>query len=200
MLRPMVPQPKPSAADQGELAARFTAALDKLLPPGMGPRIIEDALARAQLNVVPEDAVGLVFFATGPLHEAVEEARGEQLASAVLGELGPVLDEAWVRERRRVAADPDSGLPPLSTSDMARSAVPRSAVPRSAVPRNESGVRRQEAIEDVEDVEDETPTDVERMIAADTIPAPAFGTAEAAAADLALGISSPPQTTDPDDD
>ncbi|RLB66192.1 MAG: hypothetical protein DRI90_00045 [Deltaproteobacteria bacterium] len=175
MLRAVVPQ----LAEQGELAARLTVALDKLLPPGTCNAVIDDALERAQLSAVPEDAVALVFFATGPLHEAVELARGEQLARAIMVELGPVLDEAWVRERRRVEADLDSGVPALSGDE---------------VTRRESGVRRHQDVDD-----DETPTDVEQLMAADTIPAPTNGAAEAAAAELALRLSAPPSAPDRDD-
>ena len=137
----------------------------------MCPAVIDDALERAQLSAVPEDAEALVFFATGPLHEAVEASFGEQPASSIMLTLGPVLDEVWVRERRRVVADPDSAF---------------STAPTSETARRESGVRRQA------ERDDETPTDIEQLVAADTIPAPNSGAAEAAAAELALRMSAHP--------
>jgi len=116
----------------------------------------------------------MVFFATGPLHEAVEAALGEGTASTILVALGPVLDEAWVRERRRVAAEAGTDSSSLPGSDAARRA---------------SGVRRQV------ELDDESPTDIEQLLAGDTTPVTAGEAAEAAAAELALQFSAPPQMT-----
>ncbi len=136
--------------------------------------MLDDALRRAELMEFPENAEAMVFFATGPLHEAVEAALGESAASTILVALGPILDEAWVRERRRVATE---------------AAASSSAPPEPDAARRMSGVRRQV------EPDDESPTDIEQLLDGDTTPVPTGGAAEAAAAELALQFSTPPQMT-----
>jgi len=162
---------KARGASLDELAARLCATLEAQLPPGRCEPVLADALRRADLTAVPEDAEAMVFFATGPLHEAVEADLGEGNAAAVLAALGPVLDEVWIRERRRVAAEL-SGAEASSLDD--------------GLNRRASGVRRQIGLDDA------LPTDIEQLEAPDTTPAATGEAAEAAAAELALKFSAAP--------
>lgn len=74
---------------EGPCACLAREALGRLASPEVRDRILEQALAAAGLDRVPDDPAAFGSFACGPMREAVVEALGEDAAAAVISDLSP---------------------------------------------------------------------------------------------------------------
>jgi hypothetical protein len=131
-----IPQRRPTS----ELARLVAATVERVAPAHVGRTgedLLADAFAAANLDDIPYGPEELLFFASGPLYELVQQEWGDPIADALLLELAPVFDRAWARDRIELGGD---FVPQSSTHVAAHSSVPGSSVPGSNV-RRRSGVR-----------------------------------------------------------
>jgi CheY-like chemotaxis protein len=98
-------------------------ALDKVASPATRDRIVAGALLSVRRQVLPSDPVPLSAFVTGPLWEATGVELGDEVADALLQDLGPLL--------RLAAAHASESIAPVRRQS--RTLPPPSAVPKSGV-------------------------------------------------------------------
>jgi len=153
-----IPRRRPTS----ELARLVAATVERVAPVDVartGEDLLADAFAAAELDDIPYGPAELLFFASGPLYELVQQEWGDTTADALLLELAPVFDRAWARDRIELGGD-------FVPHSFTASSAPGSSAPGRNV-RRRSGVRPT-AKDTVRTTEDGPAEDIVR---ADTIPA-----------------------------
>lgn len=114
----MASQAREAEVGGASLCARLTReVLGRLAAPEVRDGILAAALRDADLPAIPDDPPGFGAFASGPLHDAIEEVLGTDAASAIITDLSPAFAEtassSGVRRRRGASFAPPRGDAPV---------------------------------------------------------------------------------------